>query len=141
MSESHRGSCLCNRVKFEIREFLPQATHCHCSMCRKFHGAAYASFASATLSNFRWLEGLDSHKSYTAENGTVRTFCNHCGSSLTFTSPKASGKRIAIALGTIDGDVPVTPNAHIYVRSAANWTVLTDDLPKHEEWRDSPEIT
>ena len=140
MTEAYRGSCLCGVVKFEIDEFLPQAAHCHCSMCRKFHGAAYATIACVSRSNFRWLDGVDALKGYTAENGTTRTFCRHCGSSLTFSSPRAPEDEVEIALGTLDGDVPVVPSAHIFVGSAANWTVFTDDLPKYEERRGSASI-
>ena len=137
MTDPYCGSCLCGVVKFEIDEFLPQVAHCHCSMCRKFHGAAYATLASVFHSNFRWIEGEDALKAYTAENGTTRTFCRHCGSSLAFSSPRAPEEEVEIALGAMDGDVPVVPSAHIFVDSAANWTVLSDDLPQYEERRGS----
>ena len=137
MTDPYRGSCLCGIVKFEVDEFLPQAAHCHCSMCRKFHGASYATIAGVLDSNFRWIEGEDALKGYTAENGTTRTFCRHCGSSLTFSSPRAPEEEVEIALGAMDGDVPVVPSAHIFVGSAANWTVLGDDLPQYEERRGS----
>ena len=140
MTDPYRGRCLCGTVKFEIDEFLPQAAHCHCSMCRKFHGASYATIAGVHRSNFRWLEGADALKRYTAENATTRTFCRHCGSSLTFSSPRAPEEEVEIALGAMDGDVPVVPSAHIFVGSAANWTVLNDDLPQYEEKRGSARI-
>jgi len=140
MTDLYRGSCLCGVVRFEIDEFLPQMAHCHCSMCRKFHGASYATIASVSRSKFRWVEGEDALKGYTAENGTTRTFCNHCGSSLTFSSPRASDEVVEIALGTVDGDVAVEPDAHIFVGSGANWTVLNDGLPRYEEGRDSAEV-
>lgn len=137
MTEPYCGSCLCGVVKFEIDKFLPQAAHCHCSMCRKFHGAAFATLAGVFRSNFRWIAGEDALKGYTAENGTTRTFCRHCGSSLTFSSPGGPEEEIEIALGAMDGDVPVVPSAHIFVGSAANWTVLGDELPLYEERRGS----
>jgi hypothetical protein len=140
MTDLYRGSCLCGVVRFEIDEFLPQVAHCHCSMCRKFHGASYATIASVSRSKFRWVEGEDALKGYTAENGTTRTFCNYCGSSLTFSSPRASEDVVEIALGTVDGDVAVEPDAHIFVGSGANWTVLNDGLPQYEEGRDRAEV-
>lgn len=140
MTDPYRGSCLCGTVKFEIDEFLPQAAHCHCSMCRKFHGASYATIAGVHRSNFRWLEGADALKRYTAENATTRTFCRRCGSSLAFSSPRAPEEEVEIALGAMDGDVPVVPSAHIFVGSAANWTVLHDDLPQYEEKRGSAKV-
>lgn len=140
MTDPYGGSCLCGVVRFEIDEFMPQAAHCHCSMCRKFHGAAYATIAGVSRSKFRWVEGEDALKGYTAENGTTRTFCIHCGSSLTFSSPRAPKEVVEFALGCVDGQVPVEPNAHIFVGSGASWTVLSDDLPQYEEGRDSAKV-
>ena len=137
MTDQFHGGCLCGAVRFEVDEFLPQAAHCHCSMCRKFHGAAFATLASVEIINFRWLQGETSLRSYTAENGTVRTFCKNCGSSLMFASPGALGNQIEIALGTIDDDVPVQPSAHIFLKSAPGWLTCTDDLPHYEAGRDS----
>jgi len=127
-------------VKFEVDEFLPQAAHCHCSMCRKFHGAAFATFAGVSRSKFRWVEGVHALKGYTANNGTTRTFCSHCGSSLMFASPHGSEEVVEIALGTLDGAIPVKPDAHIFVGSGANWTESCDGLPQYEEGRDSPKV-
>ncbi|MGH8286041.1 MAG: GFA family protein, partial [Steroidobacteraceae bacterium] len=38
-----RGSCLCGGVRFEIDGPVGRASHCHCSMCRKAHGAAFGT--------------------------------------------------------------------------------------------------
>jgi len=140
MTGSFQGGCLCGVVRFEISEFLPQAAHCHCSMCRKFHGAAFATFASAARASFRWLAGEPSLQSYTANNATQRTFCRHCGSSLTFSSPNGPTDEIEIAIGAMDGDVPVKPSAHIFVGSAVNWVSLNDGLPQFEKGRSSPRV-
>jgi hypothetical protein len=141
MAKPYRGSCLCGVVQFEVDEFLSEVGHCHCSMCRKFHGAAFATIAGVSRSHFRWIEGEEALTGYTAKNGTTRTFCRHCGSSLSFSSPRASVDVIEIALGALDGDVPVAPNAHIFVGSSANWTEFNDDLPLYEEGRDGPRKT
>ena len=57
MPESYQGSCLCNAIRFEVDEFEPQTGNCHCSMCRKFHGAAYATLAEARQDHFDGLPG------------------------------------------------------------------------------------
>ena len=137
MNKPYRGSCLCGAIEFEVDGFLP-AAHCHCAMCRKFHGAAFATIVSVSRNQFRWIQGEADLKSYTADNDTTRSFCRHCGSSLMFSSPRAPQDEIEIAMGCLDGPVPVVPNGHIFVGSAANWTVIADDLPQHEQGRDSP---
>jgi hypothetical protein len=137
VTKAHAGSCLCGAVAFEVQDFDGPVAHCHCKMCRKFHGAEYATFASVSRRWFTWLRGQDAIAEYEASNGTVRTFCRHCGSSLFFRSPRADPEIVEIALGTFDADVPVRPDAHIFVASAANWTAIEDHLPQFPEGRGS----
>jgi len=42
-----RGSCLCGEVKYEIDGSLRDVRNCHCSMCRKAHGAAFRTTFAA----------------------------------------------------------------------------------------------
>ena len=140
MSAPYRGSCLCGGIRFEVDQFAPRIGHCHCSMCRKFHGAAYATIAEARQDHFRWTSGQDLLKGYTASNGTTRSFCDHCGSSLTFSSPAADPDLVEIALGCFDDEVPVKPDAHIFVASGAKWAAPADELPQFEQGRDSHRI-
>jgi len=140
MPGPYRGSCLCNAIRFEVDEFEPQTGNCHCSMCRKFHGAAYATLAEARRENFRWIDGEELIKGYTADNGTIRSFCSNCGSSLMFASPNADPDLVEISLGCFDDEVPIRPDAHIYVASGAKWVHPEDNLPQYEAGRDSARI-
>lgn len=136
MGAPYRGQCLCGAVKYEVATFTPRMAHCHCSMCRKFHGSAFATYGEARTSDFRWLQGEDELQSYTAENGTTRRFCRRCGSSMSF-SPKVRGDVVEIALGTLDSNLDMSPDAHIYVDSKASWSEIHDDLPQYSEDRRS----
>jgi hypothetical protein len=140
MAKHYQGSCLCGKIGFEVDQFAPQTGNCHCSMCRKFHGAAYATIAEARSVHFRWTRGEKWLKTYTADNGTRRMFCSNCGSSLTFASPSADPDLVEIALGCFDDEVPVKPDAHIYVASGAKWAEPADNLPQYEAGRDSKRI-
>ena len=51
------GSCLCGAIAYEVKELEPNMANCHCGMCRKFHGAAFATFGEAKSENFRWTRG------------------------------------------------------------------------------------
>lgn len=137
MSESYRGRCLCGAVRYEVKRFASHMAHCHCSMCRKFHGAAFATYGEVDASDFNWLQGEDELKSYVADNGTTRRFCAHCGSSMTFRSPGHPDNRIEIALGTLDSNLDASPDAHIFVGSKASWSEIYDSLPQYEEGRKS----
>src|SRR5206468_4227360 len=52
-----RGTCLCGYVAFEADAPFEFMGHCHCSMCRKHHGAAFSSALAVHPSRFRWLRG------------------------------------------------------------------------------------
>ena len=73
MSDLYKGSCLCGVVTFVVSSFSEQAANCHCTMCRKFHGAAYGTLVG--VSGLKWISGIGHLKEFTAPNGTVRTFC------------------------------------------------------------------
>lgn len=131
MNSPYRGRCLCGAVQYEADAFSPRMAHCHCAMCRKFHGAAFATYGSVAAAEFRWLKGEEELKAYTADNGTTRRFCGRCGSSMTFASVNYPDDFVEIALGTLDSNLEMSPNAHIFVGSKANWTEILDDLPQY----------
>jgi len=133
-----QGQCLCGSIKYEVDQLEPHMGHCHCSMCRKFHGAAFATFGEAKNENFRWLQGVDLLSSYVASNGATRQFCRTCGSSMTFKASSGQEERVEFSLGTLDSEINLRPDAHIYFASKANWMEVCDHLPKHAEGRNSP---
>lgn len=132
----YQGSCLCGAIQFEAGEFSPIMAHCHCRMCRKFHGAAYATFASTPSDQFRWLKGAELLASYQAGNGTIRKFCRQCGSSLIFVDPTQTDDMVEFALATLDEPVNAKPDAHIYTAYKAEWTEICDGLPTYPEGRE-----
>lgn len=127
MSHKYKGSCLCGAVSFVVDGFNEKAAHCHCTMCRKFHGAAFGTLVGVTGLN--WLSG-NSLKEFVADNGTVRTFCQECGSSLGFRVKGVPSTEMELAIATFDEDIPVEIDAHIYINYKVNWCRLQDDLPK-----------
>ncbi len=131
----YKGQCLCGIIKYEVDKIKDQMGHCHCSMCRKFHGAAFSTLGEADVKDFRWVAGEDQLKSYVAKNDSVRQFCQSCGSSMTFAASGEDNGLIEFALGTLDSDIDIFPDAHIYITSKANWVEIKDDLPQHKKAR------
>lgn len=135
------GSCLCGSVQYSINKIEKQMAHCHCSMCRKFHGAAFATYGEVRTENFHWICGQDILKHYVAENETKRSFCSICGSSLIFTPSNDTGEYVEFALGTLDSKIENIPDAHIFTDYGCSWFKITDDLPQHHDDRDVEEKT
>ena len=124
-----RGSCLCGQVRYEIPGGFDSASHCHCSQCRKAHGAAFASYGVLPAAAFSIVAGDDAIASYRPSAASVRTFCRHCGSNLEWRGT-GTPTRTAVALGTLDEDPGIRPGRHIHVASGATWHRITDDLPQ-----------
>ncbi|UTM59377.1 GFA family protein [Photobacterium sp. CCB-ST2H9] len=133
MSQQYQGSCLCGGVQFAVEGFHKQAANCHCSMCRKFHGAAFGTLVG--VQGLTWLSGQHLLNEFTAPNGTIRTFCMVCGSSIGFRVKGAPFEAIELAIATFDGDIPVQIDAQIYTRYKANWCALQPDIPSFDEGR------
>jgi len=135
------GSCLCNSIMFEVDAIEPHMGHCHCSMCRKFHGAEFATYGEAKKGNFRWVNGEENLSNYLAPNGTTRQFCKLCGSSLTFSPSNNPEGLVEFSIGTLDSEIPHRPDAHIFVGYKANWSTIHDELPQYTESRESDKKT
>jgi hypothetical protein len=125
-----RGICLCGTVRYELTEPVQAMLHCHCSMCRKHHGAPFATFVAAPAAALRWLAGEDAIDRYRSSDRGSRQHCRHCGSVAPMPLP---GTDFAIApAGNLEGDPGVRPQSHIFVGSKAPWYTITDSLPQHE---------
>jgi hypothetical protein len=157
-----RGSCLCGGVAFEIAGPLTAPLNCHCSQCRKQHGAPFRSRVRVQAKDFRFLRGEHLVKFYESPRGYQRGFCSDCGSPIINRSgpnwqPPAdfpagmirkSGDRFSekimpdqnaaapqygVALALLD-DPPARPELHCFVASKAPWFEITDDLPQYREY-------
>lgn len=125
------GSCLCGEIRYEIAGALLSATHCHCSMCRKAHGAAFATYVEVEARNLRFTRGQELIARYRSSPEAERSFCSRCGSNLLF-EPDESPDLVWVAAGGLDSESQVRPDAHIFVGSKAPWFDIDDDLPQHE---------
>jgi hypothetical protein len=126
-----QGSCLCGEVRYEIAGELRSITHCHCSMCRKAHGAAFASFAEVEARGLRITHGRELICRHRSSENAQRSFCSRCGSNFFFESEEAPDL-VYVAAGGFDSEIQLRPSSHIFVGSKAPWFEINDGLPQHE---------
>lgn len=127
-----RGSCLCGGVRYELAQPPLRLTHCHCSQCRKGHGAAFATYAQVGARDLRYLSGAKLIRRFRSSPQVQRSFCGVCGSNLTF-EWQGDPDRLWIAAGGFDDDPGVRANCHIYVGSRAPWYEIEGALPQFPE--------
>lgn len=126
-----KGHCECGRVHFEIDGEIDDYSHCHCSQCRRLHGAAYVTFAGVNRDAFKYTTGESDIGQYSSSAKNERIFCTICGSSI-LVIPNEEPDMLYVAMGLIDGNPPHPPAYHIFVGSKAEWHEIIDDAPQHE---------
>ena len=125
------GKCECGTVQYEISGEIKEYCHCHCSICRRLHGAPFVSWAGISRDELRYVSGEDSLRKYAFSEKADSLFCEVCGSRL-FVDFKPEQDMFYIAMGTLDGDVTLPPGFHQFVGSKAPWFEISDDLPQHD---------
>ncbi len=61
MSDFKRtGGCQCGAVRYTIDAPVTMTGHCHCSMCRKVHGALMVTYSIIPRDHFSIDQGADS---------------------------------------------------------------------------------
>jgi hypothetical protein len=132
MSRVIRGRCLCGALRYQFTEPLRSFVHCHCSMCRKHHGAAFASFAGAPLASLRWLQGQDAPRRYASSASVQRSFCGECGS----VAPELfeEGGLAFAPAGNLEGELGLEPQCHYFAASRAPWYEIRDGLPQYDAY-------
>lgn len=128
-----KGECLCGKVKYQYRGKTGNLVHCHCSKCRKWHGAAFRSRVVIEKEGYRWLEGEEYLTQYQSTPNVIKTFCRNCGSSLVTLyphRPNILGLPIAGCEGRLDNDYR---EFHIFTDSKADWWQIADDLPQYKQ--------
>ena len=114
---SHPGSCLCGAVQFEVHGVFGSFYLCHCKYCQKNTGTAHAANLFSHSATIIWRSGEDAVASYTLK-GTrhSKSFCQLCGSALPNTHHPGV---LVVPAGSLDGEIPIRPTAHIFTSSNA----------------------
>ncbi|MEX2614918.1 MAG: GFA family protein [Alphaproteobacteria bacterium] len=126
-----RGSCLCGTVRWEAEAPFTRMRHCHCSMCRKAHGAPFATYISVARERYRLVAGATDITGYQSSAQYHRAFCSICGS----VAPSMENDgNVDMPAGCLDDDPGIRPTMHIFTGSKAAWDTIADSLPRAEAY-------
>src|SRR5712675_1883866 len=101
MPNTLHAGCLCGSVRYEIRAPLGTTEHCHCSMCRKAHGAAFSTNAPVATEALIVTSGAEFIREYQSSPNRQKRFCARCGSQL-FIRRLDKPAFTVVTLGTVD---------------------------------------
>ena len=122
------GGCLCGTVRYKVHGPFHDMLHCHCSMCRKAHGAAFVTWVGVDQARIN-IEGGGLLSWYGSSSDSQRGFCNTCGATLFFRSQRWPGE-IHVTRASIDSELDRGPSAHSYWDTHVHWVEYSDDLAR-----------
>lgn len=126
-SETFGGGCLCGAIRYEAVGPL-RVHYCHCSMCRKATGSAFAVLAWLDTTRLRWLAGQP--RLFRSSPIARRGFCGNCGSALMLVYENSD--ETALHVGTFDRPDDAVPKYHYGSEGRLPWVDCGSSLPDHE---------
>lgn len=127
----YQGSCLCGSVEVTVSGKISDIIHCHCSLCRKSSGTAFATNGFVQAEAFHIVKGREHVSYFEMKPGRRRHFCSICASPI-YSSNAADLSRLRLRLGILDSDIAERPMSHNFVSSKANWDSLEQTLPCYD---------
>ena len=126
------GGCLCGEIRYEAGGELFHSTVCHCAMCRRAAGAPMVTWFSVPRAEYRIVRGTPAR--YASSEQVIRSFCSHCGTSLTFQTGEYPDE-IDITTASLDDPEAMPPEDHTRTATRLRWVQLGDRLPDYPDRR------
>ena len=145
-AEIHEGGCACGHVRYRV-ESRPLIVHgCHCSVCQRQNGSAFAVNALIEADRVRVLQGevVDIEVPSPSGAGQRIARCPKCqvavwSNYLVFHGGLGELIRF-IRVGTLDEPARLPPDVHIYTSSKQPWVALPQGVPAVDEYYVTKEV-
>ena len=118
-----KGSCLCGKIRFTIEGTPVKVSHCHCRMCQKQHGAAFATYARFRRDQVNYQSGTDNLATFNSSEDVLRKFCSNCGSNIEWGCSERFPQWVAIAVASFDTSFQVPDIIDLHEQSKACWLI------------------
>ena len=127
------GSCLCGEIAYRIDGDITDGCYCHCTICRKLTGSAFAAYGAVNKRDLVWIKGEKNITTFGPTADTTRGFCSNCHSFL-FTQHVLEPGNIFVSLGALNNAGKVKILYHQFIDSRVSWCCFEDNLAKYGEW-------
>lgn len=136
------GRCECASVSYKVKAQADELYHCHCSRCRRLHGALFATYAFVRRKDVVIQKGEDNLSIY---HGPLARwyFCQTCGCHLFAEHDHNPGVMWYMPATLDDENVPSHPKEsekHIFVASKSPIETIIGDIPQFDEYA-PPEVS
>jgi hypothetical protein len=121
---TYLGRCLCGNVQFEAEGPPIDVHYCHCSMCRRATGSAFAVLAWFKKGDVLWTRG--SPKTLPSSSVARRGFCADCGTPLLLHYDRDD--RLALMAGCFERADLLIPTHHYGIEGRLPWVDIGREL-------------
>lgn len=119
-----RGGCQCGAVRFVISAGPAKPGLCHCRMCQRATGNAFAPLYEVENDRITW---TGTAREWASSNIAWRGFCAVCGTPLYY----RSGDTTEIMAGCLHPDFPFAPQDQGGMESRMGWLDALSALPAY----------
>ena len=138
VSLPYEGGCTCGQVRYRLLA-TPLITHgCHCSLCQRQTGTAFAINALVEAENIEVLSGdVESLKvASPSGQGQTITRCATCHVAVwsCYHRHELNERIRFLKVGTLDDPTPFPPDIHIFTSTKLPWLLLPKDVPAVAEF-------
>ncbi|HEV2503633.1 MAG TPA: GFA family protein [Mesorhizobium sp.] len=126
------GGCLCGQIRYSVST-EPRVHYCHCAMCRRATGSAYAVLCWVDRTAVSWAGAAPAMRR--SSPLASRSFCDECGTPIALLYDGSA--EIALHGGTFDDPNTFRPTYNYGGNRRLDWVCDGMDLPDYpitERW-------
>lgn len=127
----NNASCLCGSVTWTITAEPFHAFNCHCKLCRKTHGSAFATYWFLNGDQLNWTSSTETIVHCRSSHLLTRSFCGSCGSVVPYYV--SDSREVVLSLGGCH-DHGKKSDCNVFVAHKAPWHDITGGLPGHDDY-------
>jgi hypothetical protein len=126
-----KGRCFCGSIGFEIAGEPEYVAYCHCEDCRRSTGAPVVAYSVYLDHQVHFTCG--DRKIFESAPGVHRTFCDNCGTPLSYEAEWEGETVIGIFVGTLNEPDRFPPEKHSFDIDRISWFDVDDHLPHYHQ--------
>ncbi|KAJ6091895.1 hypothetical protein N7467_003864 [Penicillium canescens] len=135
------GSCVCEKIRYELTGQPITNIICHCDTCRKTTGSVFMANSMYMKENFKIISGEDVLKVYDdkppgSKNTIHRHFCSNCSSPIytTSTGTPEYESMLTVTAGTMDlGNHSWKPSMELFCMRRRRFIPPFEGTDQHEK--------
>lgn len=130
------GGCACGRLRYRLTAAPIFVNQCHCSLCRRQGGSAFAVNLFIETAHLVLVTGDIAETTLPTGSGGEQTVlrCAACGTAIGSHYSRLGRGCAAIRAGTLDDPAAIRPDAAIFVEDRLPWVAPMEGIPEFATW-------